>query len=250
MDYRYLRMKKNKRPSFQDLILFEDDDLIVLNKPSGISSLADRDGDKSSIHEMAKSYWPDAILCHRLDKFTSGVMLVAKSEAVYRYITLKFQKREVHKTYLTLVEGRQDFHNKLVDFRIYNSGNGKVRLDNALGKPATTYFSTKEQFRHYTLLECQPITGRMHQIRLHLLSIGLPVVGDQLYLGRDILLSNLKRNYKPPMDQDERPVNHGFLLHAHAIEFVMPGKEVLSRFEAPLNPGFEVVLKLLRKWDV
>jgi RluA family pseudouridine synthase len=250
MDYRNLRMKKNKRPSFQDWILHEDEALIVINKPSGISSLADREEGKPSIHELAKAYWPDAILCHRLDKYTTGVMLIAKSEQVYRHITLKFQKREIHKTYLTLVEGRQNFEDKLVNVGIYNSGNGKVRLDNAQGKPASTFFSTKEHFRHYTLLECRPITGRMHQIRLHLLSIGLPVVGDKLYLGRDILLSNIKRGYKPALDQEEKPINHGFLLHAHAIEFMMPGNEALLRFEAPLSAGFEVVLKLLRRWDV
>lgn len=242
-------MKKLKRTTFQDCILHEDEALIVINKPSGISSLADRDGGKTSIHQMAKDYWPEAILCHRLDKFTSGVMLIAKSESVYRNITLKFQKRQIHKTYLTLVEGRQDFQDLLVEVRIHNSGNGKVRLDNALGKPSQTYFTTREQFRHYTLLECHPITGRMHQIRLHLLSLGLPVVGDSLYLGRDIFLSAIKRGYKPPAEVDERPVNQGFLLHASTLEFSLTEDEPLRKYEAPLNPGFEVVLKLLRKWD-
>lgn len=242
-------MKKTKRIELKDIILYEDDSLIVINKPSGISSLADRDGDKTCIHELAKAYCPEAILCHRLDKYTSGVLLIAKSEAVYRFVTLKFQKREIHKTYLTLVEGRQDFKDTVVDFKIYNNGNGKVRLDNALGKPSKTIFNTVETFRHYTLLECQPITGRMHQIRLHLLSIGLPVVGDKVYLGRDIFLSAIKRNYKPPIDQDEKPVNSGFLLHASSIALILPGGDAPATFEAPVNPGFEVVLKLLRKWD-
>jgi len=243
-------MKKLNRIEFKDILLYEDDQLIVINKPSGISSLADRDGDKTSIHEMVKAYWPEAILCHRLDKYTSGVLLIAKSEDVYRFITLKFQKREIHKTYLTVVEGRQDFKDKIVDFKIFNNGNGKVRLDNALGKPSTTILNTKEQFRHFTLLECQPITGRMHQIRLHLLSIGLPVLGDKVYLGKDLFLSAIKRGYKPPMEEDERPINSGFLLHASSISLVLPNDSIEKRFEAPLNPGFEVVLKQLRKWDV
>lgn len=242
-------MKKIKKTQFKDLIISENEEIIVINKPSGVPSLADRDATVKSIHEMAVQYCPTAILCHRLDKFTTGILLIAKHEDAYRDITLKFQKREIRKFYLTLVEGQQDLKDQVVDFGIYNSGKGKVRLDNAHGKPSLTIFNTLEKFRHYTLLECQPVTGRMHQIRLHLLGVGLPVVGDTLYTGKNILLSTFKRNYKSDSWEDEKPVNEGFLLHAARIELCLPGQTEPTVFEAPLNPGFEVVLKVLRKWD-
>jgi len=252
MDYWHLRLnsvKKNKRYQFQDLILHENDNLIIINKPSGISSLADRDSTAKSVHELAIGYCPKAILCHRLDKFTTGVMLIAKHEAAYRDITLKFQKRLVKKYYHTLIEGPHDIQDQVVDYGIYNNTKGKVRLDNALGKPALTIFNTLKKFRHYTLLECQPVTGRMHQIRLHLLGVGMPVIGDTLYTGKDIFLSDFKRNYKLDAENDERPLNQGFLLHAARIEFAMPGTEEISIFEAPYQPEFQVVLKVLGKWD-
>jgi len=249
MAYWNLFMKKSKKIKFEDIILVENDNLIVINKPSGISSLADRDSTLPSIHAMATRYCEKAILCHRLDKYTTGVLLIAKHENAYRDITLKFQKREINKFYHTLVEGQQDLKDQVVDYGIYNSGAGKVRLDNSQGRPALTIFNTVEKFRHYTLLQCQPITGRMHQIRLHLLGVGLPVVGDHLYKGQDIFLSKFKRRYKLDAEYDEKPVNDGFLLHASKIQLVLPGEENLSTFEAPLNQGFQVVLKILRKWD-
>ncbi len=249
MDHRDLFMKKSTRVySIEEIILFENEEIIAINKPSGISSLAERDATRLSIHEMAVRYVPTAILCHRLDKFTSGVMLIAKHEAAYRNITLKFQKREVKKYYLTLIEGQHSLKDQLMDYGIY-SQNGKVRLDNANGKRAITIFNTREIFRHYTLLEASPITGRMHQIRLHLLAAGMPVVGDKLYNGKDVFLSFFKRNYKFDSMHDERPLNDGFLLHAAKIELALPGSETPAILEAPLSPGFNVVVKVLRKWD-
>jgi 23S rRNA pseudouridine955/2504/2580 synthase len=240
-------MKTKPLHRLQDIILFEDDHIVLANKPVGTASLDDKS--QRNLNELARSYHPELRLCHRLDKNTSGVLLMAKGLEVYRTMAMQFEHREVQKTYLTLVAGIHRFEAKVIDLPLLVSTNKKVSVSHKHGKPAETVVDTEEVFRHYTLLRCQPVTGRMHQIRIHLAETGTPVVGDALYGGQDILLSDLKRHYKMSTRKDEQPLNHGYLLHAHKLRFTHPASGEPMETEAPLPANFEATLKVLRKYD-
>ncbi|MBY0427442.1 MAG: RNA pseudouridine synthase, partial [Cytophagales bacterium] len=153
---------------FHDLVIHETEDFIFINKPYGVSSLEDRTSPTPSILQMARTAIPTAILSHRLDKETSGVMAIAKSEAAYRHSSILFEHRKVDKVYHAFVNGTHKFENKEVDVPLLTLNNGKVVTDPKDGKPSTTVFNTLKAFKFVTLVQCQPLTGRMHQIRVHM----------------------------------------------------------------------------------
>jgi len=239
--------KENKFIDFQDLILHEDKDIVLINKPKGVASLDDKSN--RNIFQLAKKYDEDLRLCHRLDKNTSGLLLLCRGDENYRHISIQFEKRKVSKTYITLTEGIHQFEQMKVDLPIYVSSNKKVSISHANGKPSQTLFDTEKVFRNYSLLKCYPISGRMHQIRVHLSAISCPIVGDQLYGGEDIYLSNIKKGYKYSMRKEERPVNQGYLLHARKLEFTHPQSGERLHFEAGFTKNFETTLKILEKYN-
>ncbi|MEM6630426.1 MAG: RluA family pseudouridine synthase [Bacteroidota bacterium] len=239
-------MKKKIR--FEDLILYEDECILAVNKPVGVSSLADKQA--QTLQGLGKTYHPDLHLCHRIDKLTSGVLLIAKNMEVYRDISLQFQHRNVSKRYQALVSGVQKFDLYEVSLPLLISTNKRVVVHMQEGKKAKTVLHSTKHFRNYTLVSCEPVTGRMHQIRVHLSAVRSPIVGDTLYGGEDIYLSQIKRNYKASGRKEERPLNHGFLLHAQCISFDHPNTKERLSIEAPLPKNFEVVLKQLGKYNL
>lgn len=247
-DFELSKGKKRKFIHFKDLILHEDDRVVVVNKPVGVASLSDRD-DELNMLVMARRYDETLKLCHRLDKYTSGVLLFAKGPEIYREIAISFEQRDVHKHYLALVHGPHKLEEKVIDLSISVSGRGKARIDMGAGKDSMTVVYTEEVFRDYTLLNCHPMTGRMHQIRIHLSATGMPIVGDTLYGGKDIFLSEFKRNFKPNRKEIEPPLNDSFLLHARGLMLVVPGDEKETTFIAPMPKKFDVALKMLRKYN-
>lgn len=236
-----------KTVKFEDLILFEEGDILVINKPVGMASLEDKES--MHVQALAKNHNPELRLCHRLDKMTSGCLILAKSAEAYRDISLQFQHRTIHKHYLALVAGVHHHQNTVVDLPLLVTTNKKVFVNKSEGKKAKTILNTHTSFRRHTLLDCEPVTGRMHQIRVHLASLRTPIVGDKLYGGGDVMLSTIKRKYKPSGRKEEQPLNHGFLLHAAKIEFTLPGADSPTTVEAPLPKNFSVVLRQLEKHD-
>ncbi len=245
-----------KVPKFEDLILFENNDLIVINKPPFIASLDERSSNQSdpslrelSIIRLARQYTEDAQVCHRLDKETSGVLLIAKNPETYRFVSMQFEHREVKKIYHAIVDGTHIFEDLYVDLPILNAGKGNVVISRSEGKRAETYFKSLKYFKHYTLLECRPVTGRMHQIRVHLATQRASISGDELYRGKPVFLSSIKRKYKLSKDEEEQPIMKRFALHAKEITLNISADNPQT-FEAPYPKDFATLLKLLEKNDL
>lgn len=232
-------MKKNDLDS---LILFEDDDYLLINKPPFISTLEDRN-DPVNILRWAREVVPDAQVCHRLDKDTSGVLAIAKNPEAYRHLSMQFENREVTKIYHAVADGIHRFENQLVDAPILKQNDGTVKISRE-GKSAQTIFTTLKVFKHHTLIQCSPITGRMHQIRIHLRRLEAPITGDELYGGKQFFISSVKRGYNLKKETDEQPLMKRMALHAFSLKFkLLAGKEI--QVEAPYPKDFQALLKQL-----
>ncbi|MBC7615275.1 MAG: RluA family pseudouridine synthase [Pedobacter sp.] len=238
-----------KYPNFKDLIIFENNDYIIVNKPPFVASLDERSAaGEVNILRLAKQYVDDAQVCHRLDKETSGAIVIAKNPDAYRNLAMQFERRKVKKVYHAIVDGQFQFDNLFIDLPILNDGNKSVSIDRQDGKRAETYFNTIKHYKHYTLVECKPVTGRMHQIRIHLATQRAAIAGDQMYKGKPVFLSALKKGYRIAKDEEELPIMKRFALHAKQIAFKGLDESEIS-VEAPYPKDFTTLLKLLDKFD-
>lgn len=236
-----------KLPKFSDLILFEDEDYIVLNKPPFLATLDERFGGAPNILRLAREQYGDVQACHRLDKETSGALALAKNPAAYRHLAMQFENREVKKVYHAASWGVHHYDGLRVERAIETTTKGKARLAYK-GKPAETLVRTLEAFARHTLFECQPITGRMHQIRLHLMYLQAPIIGDTMYGGEDFYLSSLKKNFNVKAGEEEQPFIKRFALHAATLTFVkLDGGQVTV--EAPYPKDFRVLVETLRQYQ-
>jgi RluA family pseudouridine synthase len=204
--------------NIQDIILWEDNDFLLVNKPPFLSTLEDRH-EKNNLLAMAREYVEDAQVCHRLDKDTSGVLAIAKNPVAYRHMSMQFEHRQINKIYHAIADGIHNFQDQLVDAPILKQDDGIVKISRREGKPAQTYFTSLRSYKNHTLLECRPITGRMHQIRIHLSLLGAPIAGDETYGGKLFYLSTIKRGFNLKKDTDEKPLLRRMALHAYALEF-------------------------------
>lgn len=235
-----------KFPSVPDLILFENDDYLVLNKPPFLATLDERASAAPSLLRLLRQVYPSAQVGHRLDKETSGALAVARHPEAYRHLAMQFEAHTVGKTYHAVVIGTPQFTHEVVERSVEVSPRGgKARLAYN-GKEATTILDTLETYRRHALVAAQPITGRLHQIRLHLLYKGAPIVGDDLYGAEPLFLSSLKRNFNLSKGTEEQPVIGRFALHARELSFRGMNEEEI-RVEAPYPKDFAVLLKLLRQ---
>ena len=233
-----------KGKKFQDLILYEDQDLIVINKLPFVSTLEDRNDDQN-ILSLARSYISEAKVCHRLDKETSGLLVVAKHLDAYKHFSKLLEQREVHKLYHAIISGRHEIEEDELNFPIYTTSS-RSRIDFKQGKPSITLVKTIQVYKDHTLIACMPFTGRMHQIRVHLAHAGLPITGDSLYGGKPIFLSQIKKGYKTGKFVEERPLMPRMALHAQKLIFEsLEGKKL--QLEAPYTKDFEATLRQFAK---
>lgn len=223
-------------------ILFENEDLIVINKPAGMVVHPSAGHDTGTLVHAVLSHAPDIQgiggekrpgVVHRLDKDTSGIILMAKNDAAYQMLQLQFTERTVNKTYIALVDGSPPTPSGRIEASIGRDAANRKKMavvaENK-GRPAISQYRTLEKFPEHTLLEVHPITGRTHQIRLHLAFIGSPVVGDRIY-GRRKSSIQINRHF----------------LHASKITIKIPGMSEVMTFQAPLAEDLEEVLESLRK---
>lgn len=252
-------------------ILHEDEAVIVIDKPDGVAVEPERwarelgsvsGGLLQLALERSGSDGHDPLdfrprLVHRIDKDTTGCLLVAKTIESERELRVAFGDGRVQKSYLALVEGEHplaDGDEDRIELQIApdRRRTGKMRAVDAGGKPSTTVVSVDRRFRGYTLMRAAPLTGRTHQIRVHLASTGFPLVVDPLYGRRtQIALSEFKRGYRPKRGREELPLMNRLTLHAQRLRFpdLAPGapegaiREVVSE----LPKDFQRLLTQLAK---
>jgi RluA family pseudouridine synthase len=236
-------------------VLHEDAYAVVVDKPPGIVTVPDRFGEHEDLHEILPSIRPDADLriVHRLDRDTSGCLLLARGLEAARFFDLAFRERRLRKTYLALVEGvvRAPF----VSDRPLGPDPrrpGRIRVVDAKARgarDARTEFEVVEAFQRFTLVRAIPSTGRSHQIRVHLAHQGHAIACDPDYgARRTLLLSDLKPGYKARPGVREPPILERMFLHSESITFPLPaGGE--ARVAAPLPKDLELPLKKLRHFD-
>lgn len=234
-------------------IIYQDSDLVVINKPAGISSTADRSGAPDLLGVLQKQSGADndLRLVHRLDKFASGVMLLARNSATQSRLSSLFEKRQVKKTYLALVAGTARRPSGTIKTPLSHSRKNPqvMRTDPKRGKPAVTRWHLLADFGVLALLAAEPITGRTHQIRVHLNSIGSPLAIDPLYgQTRPIMLSDFKLDYRSKKGKPETPLIDRLTLHAYQIE-IPADLDKPTVFIARLDKKFAAVIKALAKYN-
>lgn len=238
---------KPKVIPFKDLIIEEDEHFIFINKPAHYSSLDDRHGDVFSIIRQAKKHDENLQLCHRLDKETSGMLVIAKNEMVYREMAIAFEKRQVKKIYHAVTEGCMQVNQQSIKLPLGQTAKGIAKIDLKEGKPSETIVSTLKVYRHHTLVQAEPVSGRLHQIRIHLASQKFPLVADTTYGGKMPYLSQFKNKFKESKWENADPMMKRVALHAYQISFNLFDKDYLVT--APYPKDFAILLKLLDKYD-
>jgi RluA family pseudouridine synthase len=163
-------------------VLFEDADVLAVDKPEGLASIPERDTTQESLFSLLSSARQTKLyVVHRLDKEVSGVILFTKNASAHKYFNEQFSQRSVQKSYLALVHGVLPQESGTIDAPLRQFGSGRMGVDSKRGKESVTTFQVSKRFEGHTLVEAHPVTGRRHQIRVHLYSLGHAIVGDPLY---------------------------------------------------------------------
>jgi 23S rRNA pseudouridine1911/1915/1917 synthase len=240
-------------------ILYEDDHLALVNKPYDM------------VVHPAKGHWSGTLvnalqfhfahlsrangdyrpgIVHRLDRDTSGVLLVAKEEQTHRDLSMQFERRKVFKEYVAITQGVLDRDSDYIERRIAHHPHDRVKMavtdEEDDSKEACSFYEVIERFRGYTFTRISPRTGRTHQIRVHLASVGCPVLADKVYSGRDCLrLSDLVPGLDPSADLVLMPRQ---ALHAFRLRLLHPRTKRVIEAEAPLPAEFTRTLEALRRY--
>jgi len=248
-------------------VLFEDENLLALDKPARLLTSPDRydpnrpnlmkllhtgiaDG-KPWARERGLNYLSNA---HRLDFETSGIILLAKNKNVLVALADLFGTEKPLKKYVALVRGEPPAEQFEVDAKLapHPVKIGLMRVDPKNGKKSKTKFEVLENFSRfgYVLLRCEPLTGRTHQIRVHAAHVGLKIAGDELYGGKFLWLSRLKADYRLKPGREERPLISRVALHAEELQLPHPVTKETLTITAPWPKDLTVAVKYLRRYNL
>ena len=230
-------------------MVFETDDFIVLNKPSGLLSIPDREGKEISLKKILQDKYREIFTIHRLDKGTSGLIVFAKNESAHKFLSQQFENRQTEKIYLGLIMGSPINKKGTIDSPIMEHPVKKgLMVINRKGKESLTDHEVLEDFGIYSWVQFQIYTGRTHQIRVHMKDIGHPVVCDELYGdGKPVFLSAIKHKFKlSKKEEEERPILNRLALHAYQLRFSGFDNKNYE-FEAPIPKDLKATLQQLSK---
>lgn len=232
-----------------DHIIFQNESFIAINKPAGLLTIPDREGKEVSLKTILQERFGQVFTVHRLDRDTSGIVVFALHEAMHKHLSQQFEARETRKIYNGLVLGKPAEEEGVINEPIAEHPNKKGLMTVwRKGKESITEFKLLENFRYYSWMEFRILTGRTHQIRVHMKHLGHPIACDSLYGdGKPLLISQIKRNYKLSQSEDEeRPILSRLALHAAQLSFKgTDGEDVV--LEAPLPKDLRASINQLSK---
>lgn len=243
-------------------LLLNDPDCVAVNKPARLATIPGRAETTSVLEDLGEQLGlpskgtddPRLRVVHRLDKDTSGVLLFAKNKDAQRLLSHQFQNNLIQKEYLALVHGRPMEDSGEIDAPLAPHPTQKDRMHvSRHGRPARTFWKMEQRFRQFALLRVFPKTGKTHQIRVHLLSIGIPLIIDPLYNpprpgeDGDLYLSGFKRDYRPSRGEEERPLISRLTLHAHRLTFHHPQNNQTVTVEAPIPKDLRAAISQLTR---
>lgn len=234
----------------QDIIIFENESLIAINKPSGLLSIPDREGSEPSLKDLLKDYLGEIFTIHRLDRDTSGLIIFGKTPEAHKHFSRQFEERKTEKFYYGLVLGSLQPEEGSINAPIAeNTVRKGTMLIHRRGKEAITDFEVLQDFGIYSLVQFQIHTGRTHQIRVHSKELGHPIAVDPIYGdGNPILLSSFKSKFKlGKYVLDEKPLLNRLALHAFQLNIFDENNTLIS-LEAPLSKDFKATVQQLEKW--
>ncbi len=235
-------------------IIYEDDCLIILNKQPDMIVHPAR-GNINGTLVNALAFYSEKLssglgefrpgIVHRLDRNTTGVMVVTKNDTAQWKIAKQFERRQTKKTYLAIVHGTPELTADRINapLGVHPRAREKYAIRPEIGKESITFYEVVESFRGFSSLKVTPKTGRTHQIRVHLSYIKHPIVGDDMYGGKLIYPWQLQDS-EPTVQE---PVINRVALHAHTLEFKHPTTEKIMKFEAPLPEDMQNLLDMLRR---
>jgi 23S rRNA pseudouridine1911/1915/1917 synthase len=230
-------------------IIFENDDFVAVNKPSGLLTIPDREQTEKSLKEYLIDKYKNIYVVHRLDKDTSGLVVFAKNETTHKYLCKIFEERKVEKFYLGIVIGEPQEKTGVIDAPITDHLTKKGTMTvHRSGKESQTGYEVLDANPNFSLVSFQLYTGRTHQIRVHTKEIGHPLACDPLYGdGKSVFLSAVKKNYKlSKHDDEERAFINRLALHSYKLNFEDElGAKIELCAEAPKE--FRALMQQLKK---
>ncbi|MDB5251826.1 MAG: RluA family pseudouridine synthase [Flaviaesturariibacter sp.] len=231
----------------EEHILFENEEMVAVNKPSGLLTIPDREG-VPGVRNLLQARYGTIFTVHRLDRDTSGIVIFARTEEAHRHLSLQFENRETRKIYNGLVLGAPFQKSGVISEPIaeHPSKKGLMTVVRK-GKESVTEYELVDSYRLYSWMEFRILTGRTHQIRVHMKHLGNPIVCDPLYGdGKPVFLSGIKTRFNLSKEEEERPILARLALHAAQLQFRNLAGEMVE-LTAPLPKDMRATLQQLGK---
>jgi 23S rRNA pseudouridine1911/1915/1917 synthase len=231
----------------EEHIVFENEEMVAVNKPSGLLTIPDREG-VPGVRNLLQERYGSIFTVHRLDRDTSGIVIFARTEEAHRHLSMQFENRETRKIYNGLVLG-SPFQKSGVINEPIGEHPSKKGLMTVLrkGKESITEYEVVDSYRLYSWMEFRILTGRTHQIRVHMKHLGNPIVCDPLYGdGKPVFISGIKSRFNLGKEEEERPILARLALHAAQLQFRNTAGELVE-LTAPLPKDMRATLQQLAK---